>query len=221
MNQRSIVVAAAAFSCLAVAPSARADGGSFQVGARTGFTLPLGNISGDSGNGNGAAAFSDSDTGFIPFWLDAGYRINPNIYVGAYLQYGIGLVKGCTSGTTCSGADLSLGLTGEYHLLPLESFDPWFGLGVGYELLGFTASANDGSGAHETGTDKGFQFLLQGGLDFAVTQKLHLGPFLALAVGKYNSGSTSGTLSTGSGDIMTTSVHELVTIGVRGTFNLF
>lgn len=216
MIERFLASAALAASCLLLSPAARADDGAFELGARTGFTFPIGNAAGGDSNGAGLVALSDLFSGLIPLWLDAGYRFTPHIYLGAYFQYGHGLTRNCNPGYNCSGHDLMFGIDGRYHFLPRERVDPWVGVGVGYEVLSISVS---GPGLSQDASFKGIEMLrLQGGLDFNITDAFHGGPFLAFSLGKYSSESTSGTLGGGSGDVVNKTFHELFTIGVRGAF---
>ena len=57
-----------------------------EVGFRSGYSLPFGNLSAYEGMG---ALFD----GVVPIWVDAGYR-TPHLYVGAFFQYGLVLVSG-------------------------------------------------------------------------------------------------------------------------------
>jgi len=81
---RKLVIASVTFSVLALAGTASAEG--FELGARLGYGLPMGDAVKD-------AKLSDSVSGQIPIWLDVGYRIDESLFVGAYGQYGITMVK--------------------------------------------------------------------------------------------------------------------------------
>ena len=71
-----------------------------------------------------------------------------------------------------------------YHILPDAQFDPWVGLGLGYELV--TASESGSATIENTtfnvdgsATLKGFQFLiLEAGGDFKATPDFAVGPFV-------------------------------------------
>jgi hypothetical protein len=65
-----------------------------------------------------------------------------------------------------------------------------------------------------------FQFVtLQAGADLKATQSFGIGPFASFAIGKYNAWSTSIGQVDSSGD-MTSGLHEWLTVGVRGQFDL-
>ena len=212
MNAKKTLMVISAL-CLTLSAAARAEEDQgVQLAARVGFTLPFGSVLGD--NGGGASSFSDTFTGFIPFELEAGYRINPNIMVGAFLQYGIGLPKNCATGASCSGHDISFGIQGHYHFAPKEQIDPWGGVGIGYEILGLSQSGSTSNGDL---TLSGFQYItLQGGVDFPVAANFKLAPFINLAIGSYTNESFNGNSSSS----FNSAVHELVTVGLRGSFTL-
>ena len=195
-----------------------------ELGVRTGYSIPIGNAVGSSGGGS-SSSLSDLYNGVVPIWIDAGYRFNPHWYVGAFFQYGIGLVnKGssglnCGSGVSCSGSDMQLGLDVHYHFTPRMAFDPWIGLGTGYEIAGVSASQG---GQSLSGSLSGFEFInVQGGVDFKPSRDFGIGPFVMFALDEYGSCSSSGTGLSGSCTITNTALHEWFTIGARGVFDIY
>jgi outer membrane protein W len=166
----------------------------------------------------------------IPIWVDAGFRFNPNLYVGAFFQYGIGFVNKdknpqCEQ-ISCSVSDIAFGANVHYHISPAASFDPWVGAGVGYEMLGLKSSGTVNTGLGQLQLDvsqtiKGLQFVtLQAGGDFKVTPDFAVGPFVNFAMGQYTGYSASSGGQEVSGDLNDTGLHEWLTIGVRGQYNL-
>ena len=134
---------------------------SFHLGLRTGFSIPLGNTQGASAqSGIVETALSDAVYGTIPLVLDLGYRVTPHLLLGIYGQYGYVFVKeneaGCPSGANCSAADYRFGLEGRYDLSPEEPLRPWFGVGMGYEILTGTGTY---SGFEFTRSYWGFEFV--------------------------------------------------------------
>lgn len=193
--------------------------GGLQFGLRLGYGIPMGKTADADG-----ADLSNSVSGQLPIWLDVGYRIIPNIYVGLYGQYGIAFINKdnnteCKAdGASCSASDFRFGVNAHYHFSPGQSVDPWVGLGIGYEIAStsFSSAAGDGSGS-----TKGFEFLnLQGGADFLATQGLGIGPFASFSLGQYGSSSATIGGQEISGDIEKTAMHEWLVIGVRGVYNL-
>jgi len=216
-----IVVAALALSVFVKPSTARAEPG-FEVGARLGYGIPLGEVAEGSD-------LSDGISGQIPIWLDVGYRPMDELMIGLYFQYGIGFIGGSfdevcdLDGVDCSASDIRLGVQAHYHISPLEQLDPWIGLGVGYEWISFGA---EGMGAEITTTADGFEFLnLQAGLDISVAEHFKLGPFLSFSLGQFGSASfecTGGPACGGTGsidgDIEEKGMHQWLVIGVRGAY---
>ena len=191
--------------------------GKFVLGLRLGFGLPLGDAAKDG-------PMSDYASGQIPIWVDAGYMVTRNIMVGLYCQFGIGLVSSkfkdnLPAGVSTSAYDLRFGAQAQYHVMPGQSMNPWFGLGFGYELGGVSASRG---GVEESISGSGFEYVnLQGGLDFRVTSYLGIGPFVSFSLGEFGSYKISQTGSADqSGDISDTAMHEWLLLGVRGMFKL-
>jgi|HubBroStandDraft_1064217.scaffolds.fasta_scaffold61990_2 hypothetical protein len=92
-------IAAAVLSVAAVAPaSAHADdSAALELGARTGYALPLGGL-GTKPYPTLSDNVSNYVVGVVPIWLDASWRFNPKLVAGAYFQYGIGTVNGNLTG---------------------------------------------------------------------------------------------------------------------------
>ncbi|SRR6266540_1682330 len=227
--------AAVSFLCAFAAPAAAQQDSGFAFGIRTGYALPMG-TEGRVVTGIGvrdvtfSADLSSDTSGMIPIWLDAGYRINPNWYVGAFVQYGFVFINEdnhpeCNQ-FSCSAHDIRFGVNLHYHFSPAASFDPWVGAGIGYETLTVKTSGSLLGVPFETSRDsKGFEFLdLQVGGDFRTSPHFGLGPFVSFSLGEYSSYSVTtsggGVTGTRTGDLTDTGLHEWLTIGLRGQFNL-
>jgi hypothetical protein len=210
----AILIGGVTFSLLATSTALADDEAprGIELGLRSGVSLPLGDASSGS-------KLSDSFTTRIPIWVDAGYRITPNVYVGALLQYGIlsvadRLSNVCTvTGGDCVAYDLQAGLMFAYHFLPTRKIDPWAGIGVGYE-----AAKIRGAGA--SGGDislSGFQFAnLQVGADYKPTPDFGFGPFVGFSLASYASESVAGNSVPG----FASALHEWITFGVRGVYDI-
>lgn len=223
----------ASVAVLGSVSNARAEG--FELGARLGYGIPMGKITGGTGDND----LSSGISGMVPLQLDLGYRVIPSLMVGGYFMYGFGITgdtiqKICDAGeaagadVSCSSHDLRLGLQAHYHILPDETVDPWVGAGIGYEWLGFGIDQSVG-GASQTVSvlGHGWEFInLQTGADFSLAPGIALGPFLSLSVAQYSKTTTScdGTGCTAddsmSEDIDKTAMHEWLMLGVRGDFVL-
>jgi opacity protein-like surface antigen len=205
--------------------TALADGdvpSGIEVGLRTGYGLALGSAAG----GNPGQNMSDYIGGEIPIWIDAGYRLaNPNLFLGAYFQYGIGFTSGQTStacsqsGVSCSANILMYGIQAHYHFMPDNQFDPYAGLGIGLENANLNVSAGGqsaGSGA------SGWDFaILQAGADYrGLMDGLGLGAFINFGLGQYNSASQTVGGQSQSASIQNQAMHEWLMFGIRGVYDI-
>lgn len=176
------------------------------------------------GKAAGDSKMSDSLSGMIPIWVDLGYKLNPNIYLGAFFQYGIAQIKSsvCPAPADCSASDIRFGANIHYHIMPKETFDPWIGAGIGYEILNLKTTVSMttpvGTISQTTdGSDKGMEFFnIQVGGDYKVDPKCGVGPFVAFTLGQYSSATMNGQ----SGSIDKTAIHQWLMFGVRGVFDL-
>ena len=191
--------------------------GAIELGLRVGFGYPVGNEGAVPGANN--TSLHDDITGMIPLWIDAGFRANPNFYVGVFFQYAFAFVNSdqnpdcAQASVSCSAKDLRLGLDVHLHLSPGESFDPWVGVGAGYEWLVLDESSGAIS-VSETAT--GFEFVnFQLGGDFSVAPSFAIGPFFAFTVAQYSH--LGGTIDT---DLATKAIHGWAMGGVRGVFDI-
>src|SRR3954471_6639511 len=178
-----------------------------EIALRAAYAVPLGDVV----NGLG---IRDITTGGIPLWIDVGYRFTPKLYVGLYGSYGFLFTGTCGAGDDCSQHDVRIGGNLQFHLTPDARFDPWFGIGIGYEWLSY--SEVRGAAAQEALVRGLESVMIQGGLQAAVAPGLRLGPFVAVSVGTYTDGSTSGILGSSSGSLTDRSPHFWFSLGPRG-----
>ena len=188
----------------------------FELSLALGYAIPFGDYyQSDSGQG---AVISDEISGGIPIVFGAGYRINPQVSVGATFQYGEGFVKSdaCPSGASCSASDYRLSFGVRFHFMAEQSFSPWISVGLGYEWLPIEVSEGRQSGGASIA---GLEFMnLEFGGDFRVSPDFTIGPFVGLWVGKFSRVSADGD----SVDIPSDnqSFHGWIALGVRGAFVL-
>ena len=181
-----------------------------EIALRTAYAVPLGEVVSDLG-------IRDVTSGGIPVWIDVGYRFKPKLYAGLYGSYGFLFAGTCGAGNDCSQHDVRVGGDLQFHLTPDARFDPWFGIGIGYEWLTYSEVR---STAGQEATVRGLESLmLQGGVHAAVAPGLRLGPFAAVSLGTYTDGSTSGILGSSSGSLTDRRPHFWLTFGFRGAFN--
>jgi hypothetical protein len=200
---------------LAAAKTAAADDAQprgIELGFRAGAALPL-------GDADNASKLKDVLTVNLPLWFDAGYRISPRVYVGAYFQYGVLSVgdkvsTACSvTGGDCFAYDLQTGIMAAFHILPDKKFDPWVGLGIGYEWASIR-----GVGPGDTNEKlSGLQFVnLQLGGDYKATPTFGFGPFVSMSFGSYSSESVGENTPPG----FSSALHEWFTFGVRGVYDI-
>jgi hypothetical protein len=216
----------------ATEPSTSASPTGLELGVRTGYALPMGQATGSSSvtvNGTTLTTqgqdLSNVVDGQLPFWLDVGYRLSPALYLGGFVQFAVIFPhstqnNGCgQNGVSCGGNDIHAGIDLHYHFLPKTSFDPWAGVGVGYEWLNMNASSGGQSAGEQV---VGWQFVnFQLGGDYKISPNLGIGPFMMLSLGQYDSYSFSGAAqSQPGGDIPSKALHEWLTFGVRGTYDI-
>ena len=194
--------------------------GNIELGVRVGFGFPAGKVGGAFGVAN--SDLSDNVDGILPFTIDAGYRFNDTVYLGLWGQYAFGFVNTdsnpiCTQGIDCSVTDTRLGLNVHLHLAPGKPFDPWVGIGAGYEWFDVSASYGGASGDV---TASGFEFVnFQLGGDIAATTNVALGPFLEVSLGEYRNLSMSDGFSTMDQSLTTKSIHAWIVVGLRAVFD--
>jgi hypothetical protein len=211
--------------------ASHASAGGFELGARLGYGIPMGEASED-------ADLSDRISGMVPLQLDLGYRVSPAFSIGGYVMYGVGfpgddLSRICDAAedfpggsASCSARDVRLGVQAQYHFQPKKKLDPWLGAGFGYEWLTLGSDLSGGGLREDSSTGvKGWEFInLQAGLDFKVAPGLALGPFLSFSIAEYSSfsfscsGNACGGITSASGDIDNEASHQWLLLGVRGTF---
>jgi len=217
-----------ALSSLAASPVLAADGPGpgFELGVRTGYAFSAGRIGAPPNGTDGD--LGDVISAQIPLWLDVGYRLNTDLYLGAYFQYGFGFVNDDRQGlcrnanVDCSASDIRVGVMGRYALGSLGSTIPWVGLGIGYEWTKFSGQESV-LGTSTDVTSSGFEIAnLQFGLDYAVTPRVLIAPFLSISFDQYRSRSSktvTGPVTTNvDQDYDEKSLHEWVLIGARVAF---
>jgi len=188
----------------------------FSVGLRTGFGFPLGDRADVQGQKD---SLGSNFSGLLPLWLDAGYRISKVFYVGAYFQYGFLFVpdSACPPGRQidgCSGHDIRVGPSVHFHIVPDGGFDPWVGLGLGYEAATFSVHGVEQTASR---TNAGFEFAnVQLGADVHPIFGIDWGPFVSFSIDEY----TTETQNLPVGDSKTyklpsPTIHYFLVLGMR------
>jgi hypothetical protein len=188
------------------------------LSARVGYGSPVGKISNE-----GDPRLDDLIDFKVPIWLEVGYRFNPKVWGGFYVELAPMSVNSnfCLAGRSCDAGSIRFGVDMQLHLQPRGQVDPWIGIGIGGEFVSidaFDATVNDIS----TFTYDGLELpLLEGGLDLAVTPHFTLGPFVSYSFARYMGAgiSTPGFVDE-SFDIHRRTWHGWFEVGLKGTFKL-
>jgi len=187
-----------------------------EAAVRLGLAIPAGSMQ----SGTSLDSYAGSA---VPLVLEAGWRIDPSLFVGARFLYAFPQLKNpmgsCNSNVSCDGFDTSLGVEGVYRFMADRKFAPWAGVGFGYEWASEDINRpNGGLG----GTYRGFEGLLQVGGDVRTSSQLVLGPYAEVSLGRFET--TDGRLRIGNTttdttmDIANTAVHTWISFGIRGAF---
>lgn len=193
----------------------------FLVSARTGFSLPLGSVAG----GASEKPLDQLVLGQIPLQVDLGGRMG-NLFVGGYAAMAANLLASkydCNPLARCSSSSISFGLQIHYHLAPERPLNPWFGVGVGYELLQVRREDRVNDANYSQSVVHGPQLLkLMGGAEFRASSKFGVGPFAEISLGEY--WNESSRLKTNQMDVATSdalvgkALHAWIGLGVRVTY---
>lgn len=185
-----------------------------EVAVRTGLALPFGDLV-------EGASLDRYTSSAIPLVVEAGIRLDANLFLGGRFGYSFANVKSaaCPANLSCDGSIVTLGLEGIYRFIPEQSFAPWVGAGLGYEWTSFDGSSQN----LDVGSKwSGFQALLMAGGDLRINRQLVLGPALEASFGRFDTASTHmrlGNLNTSNEtDITDTAWHTWITLGIRGAW---
>ncbi len=192
-----------------------------QAGFRTGFALGSGKTT------TADQSLSSVVSGSLPLWLDLGYRVIPSLFVGAYGQIGFAfLKKGDTckgSDASCTGQDYRLGLELAYHFNAAGQYDPWVGIGAGYEWLKLNVHYSDTFyGSYNTSL-RGLEMVnVQLGLDVRPTRQGGIGPFVAFTMAQYNHYKTAHvtqeSVEAAAGSVSASQTHQWIMFGIQGSY---
>jgi hypothetical protein len=203
-EKRGVDVVLEAIAALAPPPEKHGPLYDMELGLRTGYGTMHTNA-----RGPGDTSDSKQTVGFIPLWLDIGYRLGRPTYLGTYLQFGL-LDKSQTCGIARHGAEpngpgdtstrygysscflLKTGMALVFHLMPRTIVDPYFGFDAGVQGTFAKYRAYDPvfSQNSRTGNDNAFSFQpgFQLGLDVHPTSGWGLGLFAHFAAHLGNEG---------------------------------
>jgi hypothetical protein len=220
---RSVIAGCVAVLATATARAADEPTG-VELGLRTGYAVPFGSTISVTQR-FAPRPFRDVIEGAVPIWAGVGYRFRPNLYAGAYFQYGAGVINGDATrcslpAVICSVSDVVFGVEAHYHFRPDGPIDPWVGIGAAYETLNFLASEQR-TGSSTITRASGFQYLnLQIGADYKAMTRLGLGPFVQFGLGQFTSCTMNGTGSPLTCTVQQAPIHEWLTFGLRAAFDV-
>lgn len=193
---RKLLLAVAAMAMVAVPVVSNAQ---LQLGARLGYGFTTGEVV-------AGADLADGVKALIPVQVELNYKLMKNLALGGYFSYAFGMLGDAESdfcdlnGIDCSASGMRLGIQAIYDFSPGASFDPWVGLGIGYEWLNLSEGALDM-------TLTGWEFAtLQVGADWEISKGFGVGPFLSWGFGQYSSMDLGGL----SADITDKGTHQVI-----------
>ena len=195
------------------------------LSARLGYGIPSGDISDDldAAGLKVDPALDDSVRHKVPIWLELGYRFNPAVWGGFYLELAPASVDRdfCLPGRDCDAGSVRFGVDMQLHLSPRSNIDPWVGVGLGVEWLrveAYDPSIDDISEFTWAGLELP---LLEAGLDLAISPRATIGPYVAWSIGYFTRyGVESPGFRDVSGSIDDLAIHTWFQIGVKGTLKL-
>ena len=170
----------------------------FQAAVRSGISFPV-----------GSAASHEAMARYfgvqIPIFLEAGFKPDPHVFIGAYGSFAFGGVSDRFDVNPCSGHDCSahafhVGAEVQYHADPSARADPWVGYGIGYEWVATSGSVETTFRGPEYGRS-------MAGLDLRLSRDFGIGPFVDVTIARYTDVTAA--------EIDSTSAHGWVTVGGR------
>jgi outer membrane autotransporter protein len=183
-------------------PLEAASKSGFTFGARLGVGFPGGQLLAASTTQMTSGEASDLFGVLIPVTLELGYRITPHWYVGLYGSVGYATATNCsTNGTDagdCSETDYRFGVDVEYAFRPEQVWQPWVGVGAGWEVT--NQFQTDLSGDESTGSLNGVELAhVNVGNDWRISPRDKLGVYGLVTFDTYDNGY----------------VHEWYMVGIR------
>jgi hypothetical protein len=200
------------------------------LGVRAGYAMPLGDAY--DLPGQGTIKQKDFSKGAVPLQLDLAWRFTPALSAGVYYSYGFGrtgsgLEELCSApGASCDRpAFQRLGLAVTYRFEAMAGVAPWASLGAGWELASFKVKRAVLQGLPspvDLVVDlHGWNVNLQGGVDWRLTPSFAVGPYLQVDASQYTvEHVTLAGTTIASGGVDSAKLHEWITVGLRGVFDL-
>lgn len=205
---RSLFQAALALGFIAAASPALAEiaapSNALELGIGVGYHQGFGPIAA------GVPTLQGLSTAGAALKLDVGWRIDPRWMVGGYVE---GSLQGAGNEPRSDHANgLAAGIQGQFHILPLEKYDPWIGVGFGWR--GLWADRGFGTQALQ-GLDLA---RLQLGVDYRMTESFSLAPMVGVSLTRFLSEKPAGANSYR--DTSDRKLDTFVFAGFGGRFDL-
>jgi hypothetical protein len=138
--------------------------------------------------------------------LEGSVRLAEPVCAGLYLDLGQGDAAGIAGDYTTER--LALGVGGRFAFAPRARWNPWVGLGAGFERMSLTHPELKGALVSYTGYTLP---RLSTGLDWRASRQAGIGVYATVAVVRYTRVNTP----LGGGDLASRSAHAWVGVGVR------
>lgn len=179
------------------------------LGVRVGWGAAVGSAAAD-------VPVGESTSAQVPVQLDAGWRLG-SATVGGYVAYGFGVGPPCDGGARCEATVLRLGAAGALSRPLAPRVEAWGGAALGWESS--THRRVRPGGEVETSYG-GPEASLQAGVDFRIARRLALGPWVQLAVGRYQTLRVASATDSATAGVDDGASHAWFLAGVRAAFEL-
>lgn len=206
---RRITTLFLAVAALGLPAAARAQ---LYLGAGIGYSKPAGDLA-------QGAALADSVGGQVPVTVEAGFKLTPNLAVGAWFRLTPGWAGGdlatlCdVSGVDCGASGFAYGAAASWNFMPKSGLQPWAGVTIGYEQLELDLGGGDRMKL------RGWEFLgVQLGADLGLGEHLAIGPYVGAGFGRYDEATLDVGGASVTADIPDKATHQWYTLGVRTRF---
>lgn len=204
-----------------------------QFGARVGYAFGTGIV-------YSGFSVTDGSRGAMPLIVDLGWRFLPQLYAGLYGQYAPVFTKTndveCFEAFTCTTQDYRFGLQADFHPLPRSRYDPYIGVGWGYEILHAKVSGPQvvptpgglvPATVEASAINRGWEFgTIIVGFDGRIDPAVGVGLFASASLNEYNVHTGTQNVMVGGTQVSSAplpdvnhGLHELYIAGVRGTIN--
>ena len=156
----------------------------FSFGIRAQYALPLGNAA-------SGAPLDNAVSGVFLVGGEVGYLLVPHLTLLGYFFYGFpaiadGANATCPPTDDCSANMIRVGVALHYHFSPEKKWDPWVGVGAGYELLSLAAADDCTGDADLAQSLQGFELSAGGGVEYRPGYNFGVGPYVEAAGGYYS-----------------------------------